>query len=176
MRWRRNLVGAKKKYADPGYYESKLEKVMDRLGAERYEYNFDRHGCWVEFFYKKQMYRFDNTVETAREHGQDLIYGSDAFAQVVLALEDLTRIVERGIYDLSTWVAGMKYLPPPEIMPECFRVLGFERTPESVGEIRARYKALAKAHHPDAGGSDEDFNALQKAADQAIRHIESTKR
>lgn len=37
-----------------------------------------------------------------------------AGAEVVLALEDLVRMIDRGIYDLSTWVAGMKYLLAPK--------------------------------------------------------------
>ena len=33
------------------------------------------------------------------------------FAQLVKTLEDIARMVERGIYDLSTWIEGMKTLP-----------------------------------------------------------------
>ena len=103
-----------KQYASPEQYETKLEKVMARLGVESYDYDWNRHDCWVSFTYKGQPYRFTHSVKNAKEHNIDLRYGSDAFAQVVLSLEDLARMVERGIYDLSTWVAGMKYLPAAE--------------------------------------------------------------
>jgi hypothetical protein len=164
---------ATKKYADPRYYESKLGRVLDRLGSTEYNYNFDRHVAWVEFRYKDNLYRFDHSVKKAKEKGQDLTFGSDAFAQVVLALEDLTRIVERGIYDLSTWVAGMKYLPEPIQIPECFRILGFQSMPESRSDIESRYKSLAKKYHPDLGGSQSDFQAVKKASEQALSHFDS---
>lgn len=88
-----------KKYADPQSYEVKLERVMERLGAEKYDYDWSRRECWVEFWYKGQLYRFSHSVENAQKHGVDIQYGSDVFAQVVLSLEDLARMVERGIYD-----------------------------------------------------------------------------
>ena len=31
-----------KQYADAGTYEAKLEKVMQRFGADKYDYNWDR--------------------------------------------------------------------------------------------------------------------------------------
>ena len=47
-----------------------------------------------------------------------MAYGSDCFAQIVLSLEDLARMAERGIYELQTWLSGMQYLPPPVVVPE----------------------------------------------------------
>lgn len=160
-------MGAKKQYADPAGYERKLEKVMERLGVDSYDYNFDRHGCWVQFRLKGEIYRFDHSVAKAKERGVNLTYGSDAFAQVVLALEDLARMVERGIYELQTWVAGMRYLPPPVEVPTFFRFLGFAETPASAADVTDRYRTLAKTMHPDKGGSEEDFNALVDAAERA---------
>jgi hypothetical protein len=124
-----------KQYADAVFYESKLNKVMERLGIKEYNYDFSRHGSWVEFRYKGELYRFDHSVEKAKSRGINLTYGSDAFAQIVLALEDLARMVERGIYDLQTWVSGMKYLPPVIEVPSCFKLLGFETIPASEEDI-----------------------------------------
>ena len=100
---------AQKQYASLEFYEKKLAKVMARFGIESDNYDWDcnRTGCWVQFWYKGSLYRFEHSVQNAQEHGHKLSYGSDAFAQVVLALEDLARLVDRGIYDLQDWVAGM---------------------------------------------------------------------
>ena len=108
------------------FYEKKLEKIMMRFGIEKKDYNWncDRYGGWVEFRYKGQIYRFEHTVDNAKKAGINLTYGSDAFAQIVLALEDLARIVERGIYDLQNWVAGMKMLPEKTTLPSFCSVLG----------------------------------------------------
>lgn len=168
-------MGNRKKYTEPVYYEGKLERVMTRLGVDdAYTYNFDRHGAWVEFKYRGQLYRFDHTVQKARASGQDLSYGSDAFAQIVLALEDLSRMVERGIYDLSTWVAGMKFLPDTAQLPGWVKLLGFELMPSNAEDVKARYRNLAKQYHPDAGGDPGDFEKIKTAAEQGIRHFGAT--
>jgi len=39
-------------------------------------------------------------VEKERKNGISLSYGSDAFAQLVLSLEDIARMTERGIDEL----------------------------------------------------------------------------
>lgn len=163
---------ASKQYAPAENYESKLEKVMARLGIKEYNYNWDRFSCWVEFTYRGQLYRFSHSLDNAKAHGQTVRYGSDVFAQVVLALEDLARMVERGIYDLGTWVAGMKYLPPAQDIPACFRALGCERIPESAEEVSKRFRQLAKAAHPDVGGTDEQMAVLNAAYEQALKHFE----
>lgn len=161
----------RKQYGDAPSYEAKLTRVMERLGVKEYDYNFDRHGCWIQFRYRGEMYRFDHSVAKAKARGVNLTYGSDAFAQVVLALEDLARMVERGIYDLSTWVAGLRFLPPPVEVPACFRVLGFEQIPAGAEEVKDRYRTLAKEKHPDRGGDAEEFQQLKEAAEVALKHF-----
>lgn len=160
-----------KQYADVETYEAKLVKVMARLGVSEYDYNWDRHGCWVSFTYKGSYYRFEHSVESAKAHGQNIAYGSDVFAQVVLTLEDIARMTERGIYELQTWIAGLKALPPKQSnLPECFAFLQFSELP-SQEELEKRYRALAKAYHPDAGGNTEMFNKLTKAKEDAERYL-----
>lgn len=155
-----------KQYADANTYESKLEKVMQRFGADKYDYNWDRFSCWVEFWYKGQLYRFEHSIENANAHGSNVKYGSDVFAQVVLTLEDIARMTERGIYELQTWVAGLKALPKPKNIADCFKLLGFSNTP-TLTELKARYRQIIKSAHPDAGGTQEYFIAIQNAYEQA---------
>ena len=159
-----------KQYGDVSTYEGKLENVMKRLGAEEYNFDWSRTACWVEFRYKGQLYRFEHSVENAKMHGQHIVYGSDVFAQVVLALEDLARMTERGIYELQTWIIGMKALPRPADLPMCFTILQFDSLP-TVEEVEARYKQLCKAAHPDAGGSPDMFQRITEARDAAVQHL-----
>lgn len=164
----------RKMYAEASTYEQKLGRVLSRLTSldePEFNYNFDRYSAWVEFQYKGQLYRFDHTVEKARAAGQDLNYGSDAFSQIVLALEDLARMIGRGIYDLQTWVSGMKFLPEPTALPECFKVLGYQEMPSNVEDVKARYRTLSKQHHPDSGGDQKSFEAIKVASENAIRHM-----
>ncbi len=164
-----------KQYAEPAAYEAKLEKVMARLGVETYDYDWSRRECWISFTYKGQPYRFAHSVDNAQAHGVNIQYGSDIFAQVVLSLEDLARMVERGIYDLSTWVAGMKYLPEAKHIPVCFQLLQFSSIPDNPEEIEKRFKQLAKAAHPDTGGTQEQFVVLQNARKMALEYFREKK-
>ncbi len=164
-----------KQYAAADNYEAKLSRVMERLGVKEFDYNWDRFSSWIQFRYKGELYRFDHSLDNARTHGVDLKYGSDVFAQLVLSLEDLARMVERGIYDLQRWVAGMKFLPAAVEIPNCFKFLGFEQMPADMSEIDTRYKNLAKVYHPDAGGNEDDFIKLTTATEQAKSHLQTAK-
>lgn len=161
-----------KQYAGPETYEAKLEKVMARLGVEKYDYDWSRKDCWISFYYKGELYRFEHSIENAEKHGIKVKYGSDVFAQVVLSLEDLARMVERGIYDLSTWVAGMKYLPAPETLDSCFLALGFTEKPDNIEQVRAQFKRMAKVVHPDAGGDSGSFCALKANYEKCLKYFE----
>lgn len=163
-----------KQYAEASTYEAKLEKVMQRFGVEKYDYNWDRFKCWVEFWYKGQLYRFEHSIENAKAHGNDVRYGSDVFAQVVLTLEDIARMTERGIYELQTWVAGLKTLPKPQDIPNCFKTLGFTEIP-SEKILKERYRQIAKTAHPDTGGSEEYFITVKTAYEEAEKELERRK-
>lgn len=165
-----------KQYAEPQTYEAKLEKVMGRLGVASYDYDWSRRECWVSFVYHGQPYRFTHSLENAQAHGINVKYGSDLFAQVVLSLEDLARMVERGIYDLSTWISGMKYLSAPKELPECFRVLGLTHIPANDAEVNSAFRARAKELHPDNGGDAGAFHALHQAQAEALAYIGGDKR
>ena len=91
-----------------GDYEAKLARVMERLGAESYNYDWTRAACFIEFIYHGQLYRFEHSVEKAKTHGQNIVHVSDLFAQLVMTLEDIARMTERGIYELQSWIEGMK--------------------------------------------------------------------
>lgn len=159
----------KKAYASPETYETKLKRVMERLGVSEYDYDWSRRSCWVSFMYKGQAYRFEHSIESAKQHGIALEYGSDAFAQVVLTLEDLARMTERGIYDFSVWVAGLKYLPEAKPLEPCFVALGFTQRPATIDELHAQYRKKVKVMHPDAGGSPAAFRLLTENYEQCRR-------
>lgn len=161
----------KKRYAETKIYEKKLEKVMARLGADSYSYDWSRYDCWVEFAYKGQRYRFSHSLENAEKHGINIRFVSDLFAQVVLTLEDISRMIERGIYDLNSGVIGMECLPAPTTLDACFQALNFKEMP-TAEEVKKRYKDLCKMLHPDNGGDGEVFNQLNKNYMKCIRIIE----
>lgn len=163
----------KKQYADTGTYESKLAKVMERFGVteDKYNYSVDRRGCWVEFWIGAQLYRFEHSVENAQRHGVKIVYGSDSFAQLVLTLEDLARMQERGIYDLPVWLSGLKALPTPKMLPAWVLVFGFADFPPTLDLVRSEYKTMARHIHPDVGGGTEAMATLNDAMEQAEKYF-----
>ncbi len=165
-------ITSKKLYGPQEGYIKKLKSVMGRLGIKKYNYNWDRFGSYVEFLYHGRAYKFADSIENAAKHGQKISYVSDTFARVVLSLEDIARMKERGIYDLDTILAGFPALPPAADIPDCFRVLGYDQLPSGRDEVTRRYRSLAKSAHPDAGGSKEQFQTLTAAYDQAMEYLE----
>lgn len=51
---------------------------------------------------------------------------------------------------------------------DCFNKLGLA-FPYSESDVRAAYRRLAKATHPDQGGSHEEFLTLRQAYEQALK-------
>jgi curved DNA-binding protein CbpA len=56
-------------------------------------------------------------------------------------------------------------------IPACLQVMGFSEFPENEGQIKARYRQLAKNAHPDKGGTFSDFVKLRKAYEESIQTI-----
>lgn len=58
-------------------------------------------------------------------------------------------------------------------IPDCLVVLGFTKEPENKEEIRTRFKKLIRIYHPDEGGTDEEFERVNKAYEEAkkLYHI-----
>ena len=153
-------------------HEAKLGRVMQRMKATDWNWNWDRTSAWVRFTYKGQPYYLDQTCERARAAKEDLADGIDCLAQIVLTLEDLARMAGRGIYDLQTFMAGFKALPAPAELPAPLVRLGFTEMPASGDVVRQRYRQLAKTLHPDNGGDAETFRALTDAATEAVALVE----
>lgn len=155
-----------KYYGTSEEYEKKLKKVMERLGVSEYRYDWNRQETYVEFLYKGQWYHFDNNFKKADQAAakthKRIVYVSDLFAQIVLALESLARLSEQGLYELSYWIEGMKMLPQAASIPACFVALGFDHIPETEEELKQRFRKRAKTAHPDGGGSSEEFDVLKR--------------
>ncbi|HHW91173.1 MAG TPA: J domain-containing protein [Firmicutes bacterium] len=166
------MFPVKRYYGSPEVYERKLDDVMKRFQVDSYNFNWDRWGCWVEFRFKGELYRFEHSIEKAKTQGIDLRSGAEAFAQVVLTLEDLARMVERGVYDLSTWVTGMRYLPDAMETPEIFKKLGFVQVPAAPEEVKDRYRNLAKKIVAAQGSDNEELEKLKQTAEQALKYFE----
>ena len=147
----------------------KLDRVLgDRIGATNWDWNHDRYGAEVSWTKDGRYYRMHHTIEHARANGQKKVKTSkDCFAQLVYALEDQARGLERGIYTAVQGFAGFEALPPAPPIPECLKVLGFTQMPDSVEEVKTRRREVILQHHPDKGGDAHAFQRLLAAAEEA---------
>ena len=165
-------MATRKQYSKAVDYEKKLVGVMQRIGAESYNYDWTRTECWIEFTLGGQLYRFEHSLQKATDAGQKLSLVSDCFAQLVITLEDISRMSERGIYKLSSWIEGMKALPPPKIIPPCFAALGFVGDIPTEQQVKERYRALAKVTHPDKGGTADAFAQLTTSYEACLQEYD----
>ncbi len=96
----------------------KLTRIMKCLNVSYFDYNWDRSSCYIEFRYQDVLYKMEHSVEKANSKGaQVLRSGLDSLMELVESLEDLCQIIERGTYNLDTWLSGMKKSPLTEETP-----------------------------------------------------------
>jgi len=138
-----------------------LKISMDEFSGE-VEVIFDRNGKR----YTKKCSKWENSLDNLRAIG--------------LSIEYLYRAVE--IYGIesqeefntlfnSTFI-GIEATPDDSVFllgnsSNWWEILGIKKESEKEEIINA-YRAMAKIHHPDAGGSSEQFQRVRKAYEEAI--------
>lgn len=106
-------------------------------------------GVWHEFHYSRQKAEFFHKKIPADK---------DVFVAVVVCLQDLTRVAERGVFDFGVLVQGFKSLTFQKL-PEFATFFGFTIMP-TWDDVRKRFAELVKP-----GGA---FNAERYPADSMI--------
>ncbi|MTH55303.1 hypothetical protein GKZ89_18065 [Bacillus mangrovi] len=123
--------------------EVKLIKTIKRLKIEDYKFNWDRNSCYIEFYYNKELYRLEHSVEKAQEKGILLRNGMDCLNELTDSLENLCTIIERGTYRFEKWIEGMKQTPIAKEDP------GYEE------EFHIRYRSTGRQAYQDFPRKDE---------------------
>lgn len=92
---------------------------------------------------------------------------ADNIAAIAKHIEALRGIDRWGVGTAAQAFAGYQSLPAPE---QWWQVLGLaERA--TAEEIKAAYRAKARAAHPDSGGSDAAMARLNAARDEGLRRL-----
>ena len=175
------MTTPKRHYKDEQAYARKLQRIAERLGLSDLQYDWGRQSGYVAFAYQGVQYRFEHTVAKSKTGRAPLHYGTDCLCRVVLGLEALARLADDGLYDFRQLIEGFRALPagepvksaPP--LPECFRAMGFTEWPADAEAVKRRYKLLVRDTHPDAGGSNGAWLALQAAYEQGLAHFSQAK-
>lgn len=162
------MVSKTKRYqGDRPLYERKLKKHMAELGMKPTDWNLQYdpfEGARLDFTYKGVTRRLDRFIDH-----KTIFYASDCLAQVTLTIEKFLWMKREGIFDLDVAAAGLPQLVAP--IPECFRIMKFDRIP-TLQELEGRKKELAKEYHPDvSGGNAEKFKQMQIAYEECKYEI-----
>jgi hypothetical protein len=95
----------------------------------------------------------------------------DNIAAIAATLEAMRKIERHGgAQILDRAFSGFIALPKPS-GPDWWEVLKLERAKATREIIVARHRELARARHPDAGGSDHQMAELNRARDQALQEL-----
>ena len=167
-------MGGKKLYSG-GFetYEKKLCVVMEKIGVEKFNYDWSRQSCFVELVCKGRAFRFEKSLDDAKQRGEHITVVSDLFAQIVLMLEDLARASSRGLFDFAEIVSGLPSLPAGSTgLEPCFASLGFSERPQTKEVVQERYRRMAKVMHPDTGGDSDAFQLLRENYGKCLELME----
>jgi len=88
---------------------------------------------------------------------------------VTTTLRDLRRIKKRGVNEAERAYQGFEQLPPKGGTEGTawWQILGIDPDADTLDDALHAYRERAKEVHPDQGGSEEAFHALQEAYEQA---------
>ncbi|OIJ15133.1 hypothetical protein BKP37_06870 [Anaerobacillus alkalilacustris] len=127
--------------------ERRLRKVMKRLKVENFNFNYDRSSCYIDFHYQNKIYRLEHSIEKAKDKGLIMLRnGLDCLSELIDSLEDLCQIIQRGTYNLETWIAGMA------------QSASVEEIPNYVEELHIRYKPIGKQKSAEYDRHEEMTN------------------
>ncbi|MCG3212513.1 MAG: hypothetical protein FOGNACKC_06183 [Anaerolineae bacterium] len=139
-------------------------KVNQDLFTGQAEIIFDRAGQRYAF----RCDRYDNPMDNLRAAQLTITYLWRALEEygVTGEAEQLDRAFARFFLGFTAPPDDTALLLGDGRAP-WWEVLGVSSDAEKTGITNA-YRALAKIHHPDAGGSKDDFQRLRNAYEQAI--------
>ena len=86
---------------------------------------------------------------------------------------DRVKLRHGGIEFVMAEKRGQTLLIGDGTEKDCFTELGLIKEHVTLDVLKARWRDLAKSHHPDRGGNSETFSRLQKAYQRALKEVSS---
>jgi len=155
-----------------------LQRIMGKIGATslRIEQDVMGGGVKVTFDragkrYVRECVRWADSIDNLRAIGLqiDYLYRALELYGVEMSETNFDR-------EFDTIFGGFLAAPDDSALllgdgkAAWWDVLGVKQT-ATKDDIRNAFKALARIHHPDVGGSEEDFKRLRQAYDDAIKAV-----
>jgi len=152
-----------------------LLRIMMQLKASSLKINQDVMTGVVEVVFDRNGKRFKMTSDTWTDSVDNLRAIGLTISYLYRALESYGVKVEESKFDqiFDQLFGGFIATPDDTVLmlgdgnDEWWIVLGVEQTSDKRA-IQNAYRALAKIHHPDAGGDIEMFKRLRSAYDKGI--------
>lgn len=165
-----------KKYSDVKFFINKLNNVFKKLNIEKFRYKYGNDFAFVNFNIDKSWYQINHSTKNADKNTKSLA-GSDMFAEIVLSIEELSHLQDRGICSFQDIVSVFELKAGAVKLPDCFKKLGFDgRYMPSKKHVDYKYNDLAKVLHPDSAFGDmEKFNELNTAKEECYKFLENNK-
>lgn len=179
-------------YVNPTDYESKLQRVIGRLGAKLLDYEWTgrvraKRGevpndqrpqvATIEFSRvdasgQVQLYLLRHTPANSARGSVPVTSGIDLFCQLVLALEMVAKLGEWGFSQLTVEAAlsAAKELVPAAL-PEWCGTLGLDALPTAEADVHQAYRRRMREVHPDAGGDRDAYERVQVAYQRGLAYI-----
>ena len=161
--------------AQPQTIQKELTTLIRKLGATSLKVNQDLFTGQAEIVFDRagQRYafrcnRYDNPMDNLRAAQPTITYLWRALEEygVTGETKQLDQVFAQFFLGFSA-PPDDKALLLPDGRAQWWEVLGVRSDAERP-EITNAFRALAKVHHPDAGGNAEDFRRLRAAYDEAI--------
>jgi hypothetical protein len=142
-------------------------KVTQDFETGECEIRFDRSGQRYVVRCKKWAHPTDNF--RAAQRAISLVYQAIEEAGVISTEQKLTETFGQFF---AGWAAPSNddVLALPSGNREWWEILGIRRE-STAAEVRNAYLALAFVHHPDAGGSAEDFKRVRAAYEAGLKAV-----
>lgn len=151
--------------------ECDLGATFDKWGVRHYQI------IGQKYLKRQQQTPEERTVSVIFTHPSgkevrvtkgDLARGVDNFRALYLALEDMRMLEKRGVADVVR--EALAQLPPGRSDQDPLTILGVPFG-ASEDQIKARWRELARKHHPDVGGDADEFKRLSSAYQAALQEV-----
>ena len=165
--------------AQPKTIQRDLKHVIDQMGATSLKISQDILAGTAEIVFDRGEQRYVFRCEKYNDALDNLRAAQLAITYLWRALEEYGVTSEAQTLDrvFAQFFLGFAATPDDTILllgrgeEEWWKVLSVE--PDADREaVRNAYRALARMHHPDAGGDPAEFKRLRRAYESALAHLE----
>jgi DnaJ-domain-containing protein 1 len=165
--------------AKPTTIQRELRLVIERMGATSLHINQDVFNGTAEIVFDRGGRRYVFRCEKYEDVLDNLRAAQLTISYLWRALEEYGVTSNESDLERSfaQFFLGFEAAPDDTALllasghREWWEVLGVEPGADRQAVVNA-YRALAKIHHPDAGGNPEDFKRLRQAYEEAQQHFD----